>query len=112
MISSPNYVARNEPIPTIELSRRAAKEIVRARQWWLDNRDKAPEAFDEELEALLEKLESKPQSLGTGQRNHDRRRLLIKRIRYYVYFRIVNDGELVEVLAFWHASRGQEPKLR
>ncbi len=109
MLSS---VARGWPIPTVEISRRAAREIARARAWWLANRDKAPGAFDDELDALITRLEANPKLVGTQQRGARRRRALLKRIRYYVYFRVMDDGDLVEILAVWHAVRGREPRLR
>ena len=36
------------------------------------------------------------------------RRVLLRRIRYYVYFQVVEE-ELVQVLALWHGSRAGEP---
>ena len=38
------------------------------------------------------------------------RRVLLARVRYYVYYRVTSAGE-VEVLALWHASRGRAPHL-
>ncbi len=38
------------------------------------------------------------------------RRLLLSRIRYFLYDRATADGYL-DVLAFWHASRGSEPRI-
>jgi plasmid stabilization system protein ParE len=107
--SSPS--CRGAPIPTVELSRRASREIARARDWWLANRDKAPDAFDVELTKLLVELEAMPTLVGTHQRDGARRRVLLPRIRYYVYFRIVDAGTRVQILALWHASRGRPPKL-
>ena len=104
--------SRDTPIPTVELSKRAAREIARARRWWLANREKAPAALDEELAALVEKLEANPSIVGVRQRGGSRRRVLLKRIRYYVYFRVSEDEARVQILAFWHASRGREPKVR
>jgi plasmid stabilization system protein ParE len=49
--------------------------------------------------------------VGTQERGGTRRHVLLRRIRYYVYFRVVNDGALVEILAVWHASRGRRPRL-
>jgi plasmid stabilization system protein ParE len=37
------------------------------------------------------------------------RRVLISRIHYYVYYRV--KGDAVQVLAFWHSSRGRGPKI-
>jgi plasmid stabilization system protein ParE len=99
-------------IPIVELSRRAAAEIERARTWWLETRDKAPSAFDEELAKLVDLLEHAPTDAGQHARNMPgRRRVFLERIRHYVYCRIIDDGERVQMLACWHASRGQEPRL-
>lgn len=88
------------------------REITRARRWWLENRDKAPGAFDEELSNLVQLLQHEPRHVGLPARNMPRlRRAFLKRIRYYVYFRVVDDGERAQVLAFWHATRGRDPRL-
>jgi hypothetical protein len=81
------------------LSRRALAEASRARSWWLANRDKAPDAFDEELDQLLELLEADAEHAGLPARGSRVRRILLERIRYYVYFRISGDGTVVELLA-------------
>jgi plasmid stabilization system protein ParE len=77
----------------------------------LANRDKAPAAFDEELDAIVTSLERDPEQIGQPQRERHRRRVLLRRIRYYLYFRVVDNGAMVQVLALWHASRGSEPEL-
>ena len=107
--SSTAFGAKDPPIATVELSAQAAEEIAEARAWWLANRDKAPEAFDEALDNVITQLEDQPEWVGAAQKGKRRRRVLLARIRYYLYFRVVDDGARVEVLAFWHASRGWEP---
>ncbi len=37
------------------------------------------------------------------------RRITLSRIRYYVYYRVSDDA--LEVLAFWHTSRGRGPGI-
>lgn len=113
--SSFSSFGRRRPIPPpshrVEFSKRAAREIERARHWWLDNRDKAPAAFDEALDSLLTELEAHPALIGQQARQAKPiRRVLLRRVRYYAYFRIVD--ERVQVLAFWHASGGREPNIR
>ncbi|MCA1602227.1 MAG: hypothetical protein LC776_11485 [Acidobacteria bacterium] len=49
------------------------------------------------------------QHSGRGARVLGARRLTLSRVRYYIYYR-VSEGVL-EVLAFWHMSRGREPRL-
>ncbi len=40
------------------------------------------------------------------------RRLHLKRIRYYLYYRVKDDPQQVEILALWHTSRGTGPDLK
>ncbi|HEV7425282.1 MAG TPA: hypothetical protein VGQ46_02865, partial [Thermoanaerobaculia bacterium] len=68
------------------------------------NRDKAPAAFDEEMASALLYL-SENLSISTVYFHARRpyvRRYLIERIRYYIYFRVVEDT--IQVLRIWHAS--------
>ena len=102
----------------VEFSPRAAREIQRARQWWHENRQKAPDAIDEELTELTElteligRLEAGAEHVGTLVRNIPGvRRVLLPRIRYYAYFRIGSATSRVQVAALWHASRGHEPQI-
>lgn len=44
-----------------------------------------------------------------GARAKGVRRLLVGRIRYFIYYRATTDA--LEVLAVWHASRGRQPAL-
>jgi plasmid stabilization system protein ParE len=37
------------------------------------------------------------------------RRLVLYKIRYYLYYRL--SGDTVDVLALWHTSRGEGPAL-
>ncbi len=89
----------------IELTNLAERQLLAARAWWRRNRDKAPGAFDEEMDSALLYI-SENLSICTAYRNARRpgvRRLLIERIRYYVYFRVA--GTSIQVLRIWHASR-------
>jgi len=85
---------------------------VEARDWWLANRDKAPNAFYEELDALVDRLATHASFVGQRvSQDLTVRRVFLPRIRYYVYFQVVDDGERVEVLAIWHGSRGDLPSF-
>ena len=46
------------------LTAAAGRQLHQARTWWLENRDKAPEAFDEELLVLFDILETGSSTLG------------------------------------------------
>jgi plasmid stabilization system protein ParE len=94
----------------VEFVPRAARQLAEARDWWRSNRDKAPDAFDEDVSELLLTLEHMP--LAVGARVAQRlgvRRAVLRRVRYNVYFRV--DGQTVLILAVWHSSRGTVPDL-
>jgi len=94
---------------TLEVMPRADRQIRAARRWWLQNRDKAPEAFDEELDRAFELIERTPHIAPRIPTRHGpARRLTIERIRYYMYYRIHRDR--IEVLSLWHTAR-RPPRL-
>lgn len=89
----------------------AKREIAAARVWWRDNRDKAPLAFDEDLDRAFALILDHP-AVGAkvgGTRRSGARRLYLNRIRYYLYYE-VTDGAIV-VLALSHSARGRLPRL-
>ena len=90
---------------SIEITNLAERQLIAARAWWRRNRDKAPGAFDEEIESALLYI-SENLSISMAYREARRsnvRRYLIERIRYYIYFRVAGDS--IQVLRIWHASR-------
>ncbi|HEY7700538.1 MAG TPA: type II toxin-antitoxin system RelE/ParE family toxin [Vicinamibacteria bacterium] len=90
---------------------RAAQQMREARRWWSENRPKAPHAFLEELRKGFELIRSQPLvgSRATNVRVPGLRRIHLSRVRYHLYYRV--SGDIVEVLAFWHSSRGAPPPL-
>lgn len=94
----------------VDISRTAAAQIEQAAAWWTDNRPAAPDAVYRELERALALLAMQP-SLGaraTNLRLRGVRRIHLPRVHYYLYYRAT--AEAIEVLAFWHTSRGSRPK--
>jgi plasmid stabilization system protein ParE len=97
----------------IEVSDLARGQILAAEKWWRVNRPKAPNAIREELERASLLLSIQPE-IGARARHVSLagvRRLQLARIRYYVYYRVITDPDRIEVLAFWHESRGSSPPL-
>lgn len=91
----------------------AKVQIVTAEKWWRLNRPKAPDAIGEELERASSLIAAQP-GVGATARDADLtgvRRLHLTRVRYDLYYRVDEDLERIEVLAFWHASRGRRPVL-
>jgi plasmid stabilization system protein ParE len=95
----------------IRISNTAAAQIDAASAWWRKHRDKAPDAFDEDLDDALQILRAEP---GIGSpvraRRAGVRRLWLDRIRYFVYYREA-EPDIIEVLAVWHGSRRSGPRL-
>jgi plasmid stabilization system protein ParE len=98
----------------IQVSRRAARQIRTAADWWSQNRPKAPEAFTEEIEKGFDLARSFP-TAGEPVAHPRRtgvRRIHLGRIHYHLYYQVSTDAaETVEVLALWHTSRGSLPTL-
>lgn len=97
----------------IEVSDLARAQILAAQDWWRANRPQAPNAIREELERASLLISVQPE-IGARARNTslvEVRRLLLARVHYYVYYRVAKDPERIEVLAFWHESRGGVPSI-
>lgn len=95
----------------VEITEKAKGHILAAATWWSENRPAAPGAVLEELDHVLGLLCVQPE-MGTrarGARLPGVRRVTLPRIRYFLYYRVAND--VLQVLALWHASRGQGPSL-
>ena len=97
----------------IEISDLAKAQIRTAEDWWRLNRPKAPNAIREELERAASIISVQPE-VGTRALNVSLsgvRRLHLARVRYYVYYWVLTDPDRIEILAFWHESRGRGPPL-
>ena len=93
----------------VKVSARAASHIRKAAQWWAENRPAAPGAVRQDIGDALALLAQQP-GIGAaydGAKTRDVRRLLVGRIRYFIYYRPTRDA--LEVLAVWHVSRGRQP---
>lgn len=102
----------SEPLP-IEISALAAAHVRVAETWWELNRPKAPGAIRAELERASSLIALQPE-IGTRARNialPGVRRLHLGRIRYDLYYRLVEAPRRLEILALWHASRGRLPPI-
>ena len=95
----------------VKVSARAAAQIRRAAAWWAENRLSAPGAIAHDLEESIALLAEQPGigSKYSGTRVGQVRRLYMSRVGYFLYYRASADA--LEVLAFWHARRGRQPRL-
>ena len=94
-----------------QIKARARREIEKAAAWWAENRQSVPGAIRQDIEAALKVLVQQP-DLGTRVdtiRSGLVRRFLLIRTQYFLYYRVRR--QILEVIAFWHASRGTGPPL-
>ena len=95
----------------VKVSARAASQIHKAAEWWAENRPAAPGAVRTDIGEAVALLARQP-GIGTtyeGARTKGVRRLLVGRIRYFIYYRVT--PEALEVLTVWHVNRGKQPSL-
>ena len=98
---------------TILYTRTAEEQIERVARWWEKNRLDAPGAIEDELEKAFRIILKNPNHglRQTNTRFKNVRRIHLSRIHYYLVYRLIPDGETVEILRFWHTSRKPIPKL-
>ncbi|MGH9324940.1 MAG: type II toxin-antitoxin system RelE/ParE family toxin [Vicinamibacteria bacterium] len=84
-----------------------------ASAWWAKNRPSAPKALVHDLRLALRAIAEQPNAGRNvnSPKFQGVRRVHLARIRYYLYYRLNPADETVEIIAFWHSSRGSEPPL-
>ena len=89
----------------------ADAQVQEAGSWWLANREKAPEAFKEELQRGFVLISQRPEigAKATNVKLKGVLRIHLSRIRYFLYYRV--QGDWIEILALWHSSRLKGPAL-
>jgi plasmid stabilization system protein ParE len=95
----------------VRLAPRALSEAERLKTWWLKNRPLAPDLFDEEIAAAIERIGAAPGLGAIYPSSFGRivRRVLMPRTENHVYY-VVHENEAV-VLSVWGAPRAKGPKL-
>ena len=92
---------------------RAAREVEGANEWWRENRLDSPDALSDELVRALDLITLQP---GIGlpaksPRLSGARRILLRRVGYFLVYRVAPRRQVLEVLAFRHARRGPSSML-
>lgn len=98
---------------SVIVSPRAREQVLAISQWWRENRDKNPFLFEDELIDGLALIGKSPLVSAVYRVMSQRvvRRVRLSGSRYYIYFEVDDRAEKVNVLAVWHASRGNGPRL-
>lgn len=79
---------------------------------WTANRAKSPDAFVSDLENALKLLALHP-GIGARATNinlENVRSVHLARVHYHLYYRVTPEPA-IEVLALWHTSRADRPRL-
>lgn len=97
---------------TLRLTPRALAEAKRIRTWWRRNRGAAPDLFEQEFTAALDRIAQSP-GLGRLYEEGDLavpvRRVLLPKTLNHIYYAV--DGESVVVLSVWNALHEGGPTL-
>ena len=100
------------PLP-VQVTALAARQIREAETWWRKNRTGAPHAIQEELQRAFVLIASQP-NVGSRAANvklSNVRRIFLPRIKYHIYYHVLDAPSRVEVVAFWHARREAAPPI-
>ena len=91
---------------SVVVTPRARAQILRALRWWATNRDKAPDALEQDWSDALTSIANVPHGgkFSGRQRRGIVRRVELARTRYYLFYRINPTGD-IDILQLWHASR-------
>ncbi|HXI14555.1 MAG TPA: type II toxin-antitoxin system RelE/ParE family toxin [Thermoanaerobaculia bacterium] len=85
----------------------AALQIRKESRWWRRHRTKAPNLFREELLWAFELISTHPE-VGAVAEDSDLqsvRRVLLAGTHHYLYYRLDEARQIIEVLALWGTSR-------
>jgi hypothetical protein len=95
------------------VSPRAEAQIRRRREWWRQNRDKAPDLFEQELAEALERLEHMASTLPgwSLQLGHAIRRYRMPKTRCHLYLEVIDASGEVHVLAAGGGQRRRPTRL-
>jgi plasmid stabilization system protein ParE len=91
----------------------AAAAMREAEEWWFQNRISSSTPLADDLDRAFELIAFHP-AFGARARNVNLpgvRRVHLSRIRYHLYYRVSPAGDRIEILAFWHTSRGSDPAI-
>jgi plasmid stabilization system protein ParE len=84
---------------------RAARELLAAVRWWRSNRSEAPHLVDDEVNRALRRIAVFPRS-GALVRGRDARRVVLRRSRYLLFYRVRPRLGRIEVISVQHGRRG------
>ncbi|MCC7386207.1 MAG: type II toxin-antitoxin system RelE/ParE family toxin [Deltaproteobacteria bacterium] len=99
---------------TVSFSPEADEHVEQIESWWRENRDKAPNLFQDELSHAVSVL---AMGLDVGRPYRRRgipglRRILLPKTRFHVYFVYDRSAGVVLIVEVWGAARGRGPTFK
>ena len=78
-----------------------------------ENRDKAPDLFEQELTTAITLLAASPEAFPVWGQRRERviRRCLLQKARTHLYFFVDDATDQVVVVSAWGAAQGRKPQL-
>jgi hypothetical protein len=98
----------------VRFSLEAEAQLAVRRKWWRENREKAPDLFDRELDEAIDRLGRGAGTLPifTTRGGRTIRRYLMRRTRCHLYLEVVQESDEVLVLGAGGSQRRRPPRLR
>lgn len=87
----------------IRIAPEAQAQLEERKRWWQQHRDKAPDLFDREFEAVAHRIAASPASFPvfTEKGGRSIRRCLMPKTRCHLYFEILASRPMGHGPAFW-----------
>ena len=87
-------------------------QLDEAHEWWEINRTAAPNAIRDDFREMTRILAYSP---GIGRRANTRtpnvRKVFLRRVGFLIYYRVIGSPPRLQIMAFWHARRGNGPPI-
>ncbi len=93
----------------VKIAEQALQEYEIGVAWWHVHRERTPSLLETEFLEAVGILSVQPEIGVLSSDNADVRRVLLRKSRYSIYYRVNRLEQQVEILSFWHNSREQPP---
>ena len=89
------------------------RQVAEAKTWWRQNRQAAPNAIAEDLDAMIEIIKSTPDigRIAAETKAPNVRKIFLRRVGFLIYYRVIGSPPRLQIMAFWHARRGKGPPI-
>ena len=86
---------------------RAQAQLEEAERWWTQER--GSDLIECELDRVFDILTLNPYAGHATPQKPGVRRILMKKLRRYLYYRVNEEQHMLLIVAFWHTSRRRGP---